>query len=182
MCVVEVESAKGDRFRDPGVRLWHFAREILVRCPRCDGRALVAVHPDHRDGHTYPVGWLTAPHRLTCPGCSHIAEWAPRRWSSGAGDAYFTRRGALLVPEFGGPDDPYFRLPLWLRRPCCGQVLWAYNVPHLELLEAYVAATLRERPRPAGSQTLLERLPAWMKAAGNRAEVLAAIRALRAVA
>jgi hypothetical protein len=85
----------------------------------------------------------------------------------------------LVVPTFGGPEDPYFGLPLWLRRACCGRVLWAYNVPHLELLEGYVAATQRERPRPAGSQTLLERLPAWMKAAGNRAEVLAAIRALR---
>lgn len=179
MRAVEVERAKGSRFRDPGVRLWHFATEILVRCPRCDGRALVAVHPDHRDGHTYAVGWLTAPHRLTCPGCAHVAEWGPRRWQSGAGDAYFTRGGPLVVPELGGPDDPYFGLPLWLRRPCCGRVLWAYNVPHLELLEAYVAAAQRERPTPAGSQTLLERLPAWMKAAGNRAEVLAAIRELR---
>jgi hypothetical protein len=178
MCVVEVEPVRGSRFRDPGVRLWHFAKEILVRCPRCDRRALVAVHPGHRDGHAYAVGWLTAPHRLTCPGCSHVSEWAPRPWRSGAGDAYFTGRGALVVPELGGPDDPYFGLPLWLQRPCCGGVLWAYNVPHLELLEAYVAASQRERPQPAGSQTLLERLPGWMKAAGNRAEVLVAIRAL----
>ncbi|MEU7833797.1 hypothetical protein [Nonomuraea sp. NPDC049129] len=63
------------------------------------------------------MGWLTAPHRLTCLGRGHVAEWVP------------------------------------------GRVLWAYNVPHLELLEEYVAAAQRERPRPAGSQTLLERLP-----------------------
>ncbi|MBN6055024.1 hypothetical protein JYK22_24015, partial [Nonomuraea sp. RK-328] len=118
----------GDRFRDQGWRLWHFAREILVRCPRCDGRALVAVHPDHRDRHAYAVGWLTAPHRLTCGGCGRVADW----------------------------------------------------VPALDVLEAYVAAPLRERPVTAGSQTMLERLPAWMKAAGNREEVLAAIRSLRA--
>ncbi|GAA3697493.1 hypothetical protein GCM10022224_074200 [Nonomuraea antimicrobica] len=159
--------------------MWHFAKEIWVRCPRCDGRALVAVHPDHRDGHAYAVGWLTAPHRLTCTGCSHSGEWTPRPWRSGAGDSYFSGRGVLAVPALGGPDDPYFGLPLWFRRPCRGRVLWAYNLPHLELLEAYVAASLRDRPRPAGSQTLLERLPAWMKSAGNRAEVLAAIRALR---
>ncbi|MEU7860165.1 hypothetical protein [Nonomuraea sp. NPDC049141] len=71
------------------------------------------------------------------------------------------------------------RIRWWSSRTVGPGVLWAYNVPHLELLEAYVAATQRERPRPAGSQTLLERLPVWMKAAGNRAEVLAAIRALR---
>ncbi|TDD00626.1 hypothetical protein E1292_28190 [Nonomuraea deserti] len=176
---MEAEPGGGRRFRDPGVRLWHFAREILVRCPRCDARALVAVHPGHRDGHTYAVGWLTAPHRLTCPACGHVAAWTPQRWRVGAGDAYFTPRGVLAVPAFGGADDPYFGLPLWLRRSCCGRVLWAYNAAHLELLEAYAAATLRERPRPAGSQSMLERLPAWMKSAGNRAEVLAAIRALR---
>jgi hypothetical protein len=45
-----------------------------------------------------------------------------------------------------------------------------------------VRARLRERPRSPGSQTLLERLPAWMKAAANRDEVLAAIGALRDLA
>ncbi|WP_345575414.1 hypothetical protein [Nonomuraea rosea] len=164
------------------MRLWHFAKEILVRCPRCDGRALVAVHPEHRDGHAYAVGWLTAPHRLTCAGCSYVAEWTPRPWRTGAGDAYFAGRGVLVVPELGGPDDPYFGRPLWLRGACCGRVLWAYNLAHLELLEAYVRARLRERPESPGSQTLLERLPAWMKAAANRDEVLAAIGALRDLA
>ncbi|MEU8109269.1 hypothetical protein AB0C18_36740 [Nonomuraea muscovyensis] len=171
------------RFRDPGVRLWHFAREILVRCPRCDGRAAVTIRPADRDAHRYAVGWLTAPHRLTCGGCGHAAEWAPREWRSGLGDAYFTAGGPFVVPRLGGPYDPYFGLPLWLRRRCCGgRTLWAYNVAHLDLLEGYVGARLRERPVPAGSQTLLERLPGWMKAAGNRDELLAAIRVLRASA
>jgi hypothetical protein len=88
-----------------------------------------------------------------------------------------------VVPRLGGPYDPYFGLPLWLRRRCCGgRTLWAYNVAHLDLLEGYVGARLRERPVPAGSQTLLERLPGWMKAAGNRDELLAAISVLRASA
>ncbi|MGI5171658.1 hypothetical protein ACQEU3_45665 [Spirillospora sp. CA-253888] len=34
--------------------------------------------------------------------------------------------------------------PLWLQRSCCGHVLWAYNVRHLDLLESYAAAKLRE--------------------------------------
>ncbi|NUW39058.1 hypothetical protein [Nonomuraea rhodomycinica] len=172
----------GERFRDPGWRLWHFAREILVRCPRCDGRALVAVHPDHRERHAYAVGWLTAPHRLTCGGCGRCADRAPSRWEPGRGDPYFTSGGPYAVPRLGGPDDPYFGLPLWLRRPCRGGTLWAYNLAHLDVLEAYLAAPLRERPVTAGSQTMLERLPAWMKAAGNREEVLAAVHALRASA
>lgn len=163
--------------RDPGARWWDFAREILVRCPRCAGRALVAPHPgDHR----YAVDWLTAPHRLTCTGCGHVQEWRPRRWEPGTGDAYFTDGGPFLVPRLTGPDDPYFGHPLWLRHPCRGRVLWAYNTAHLDLLERYVAARHRERPERPGSQTLLERLPAWITSAAARDAVLAAIRAMRA--
>ena len=82
---------------------------------------------------------------------------------------------------FGGPVDPYFRRPVWLQASCCGHVLWAYNVRHLDLLEAYVAAKLRERGDVAAGApaSLVERLPRWLKAAKNRAEVLRTIRRLR---
>ncbi|MEU5827608.1 hypothetical protein [Micromonospora tulbaghiae] len=60
-------------------------------------------------------------------------------------------------------------------------MLWAYNVEHLDLLEAYVSAQLRERGQHMGSQTLVERLPAWVKEGRHRAEVLGAIGQLRAV-
>ncbi|GAA2080068.1 hypothetical protein [Actinomadura alba] len=170
-----------DRFRDPGSRLWRFAQEILVRCPRCAGRAVVVVHPDHREDQRYAVALLTAPHRLSCPGCGHTDEWSPRPMRPGDRDVYFFGGGSVAVPRLTGPDDPFFGLPLWLRRPCCGgRVLWAYNAAHLELLERYVTARLRERHPWTGSGSMLERLPAWMKAAGNRDEVLAAMRVLRA--
>jgi hypothetical protein len=75
--------------------------------------------------------------------------------------------------------DPFFGLPLARQTPCRGHVLWAYNVEHLELLRRFVAATIRERhavdDAPA---SLVEQLPAWMKAAESRAAVLAAIAAL----
>lgn len=81
----------------------------------------------------------------------------------------------------GSPVDPYFQRPVWLQASCCGHVLWAYNVRHLNLLEAYVAAKLRERGElvPWAPTSLVERLPAWLKAAKNRTEVLRTIRRLR---
>jgi hypothetical protein len=169
-----------ERFRDTGERLWAFAREILVVCPRRGGRAVVAVHPDHRDGHRYAGGHLTAPHRLSCPGCGHTDAWTPPRARKGDRDLYFAGDPPLAVPRMTGPDDPFFGLPLWLRRRCCGRILWTYNAAHLDLLEAYVTARLRERHPYTGSGSLVEHLPAWIKAAGNRDEVLAAMRALRA--
>jgi hypothetical protein len=77
--------------------------------------------------------------------------------------------------------DPYFQRPVWLQANCCGNVLWAYNVRHLDLLEAYVQARLRERGElvPWAPTSLVERLPTWLKAAKNRTEILRAIKRLR---
>ncbi|MEU6205330.1 hypothetical protein ABZ814_17315 [Micromonospora musae] len=58
-------------------------------------------------------------------------------------------------------------------------MLWAYNAEHLNLLEAYVSARLRERGRDMRGQTLVERLPAWIKDGKHRADVLAGIGRLR---
>ncbi|MFB4314773.1 hypothetical protein [Actinomadura sp. 21ATH] len=157
-----------DRFTDPGVRLWAFADDILVRCPRCGGRAVVSPYPEHRESHPSPAVRLTAPHRLVCPACAHTAEWTARH-----------ERGYARPPRLTGPNGPFFDLPLWLSRPCCGHVLWAYNEPHLTLIESYVSAHLRERGGWTGSGSMLEHLPAWIKAASNRPELLKTIQALR---
>ncbi|MFD4671715.1 hypothetical protein ACFWNN_18410 [Lentzea sp. NPDC058450] len=71
---------------------------------------------------------------------------------------------------------------LWLTTPCAGRTLWALNVAHLDLLESYVGAALREDP-PASSvrrMTVLAKLPAWLKSAKHRDEVLRGLRRLRA--
>ena len=82
---------------------------------------------------------------------------------------------------FGVPVDPYFRLPLWLKADCCGKALWAYNAEHLNILESYVAARLRERRASPGSMTMVARLPAWLKSAKHRDEILRGIRRLRSL-
>jgi hypothetical protein len=78
---------------------------------------------------------------------------------------------------FGG-FDWYFRLPLWLEISCCGETLWAYNLRHLEILEDYVSAKLRERTKK-GRNSFLSKLPNWIKSAKNRREVLKAIGKLK---
>jgi hypothetical protein len=57
-------------------------------------------------------------------------------------------------------------------------VLWAYNAEHLDFLEEYVRASIRER-EPNRNASLASRLPAWLKSAKNREAVLAACAALR---
>ncbi|MBM0258104.1 hypothetical protein [Micromonospora sp. 4G55] len=164
------EEGNAERFRDPKPWLRGLAAgEIVVRCPRCSGRASVLPDPESAGSSRHHV-WLRR--RLSCLGCAYSDVWdAPRR----AGD------DARTLPEFSGPNDPYFGLPLWLSVDCRGRVLWAYNGEHVDLLEAYVSARLRERGRDMGSQTLVERLPAWVKDGKHRADVLEGIGRLRAL-
>jgi hypothetical protein len=81
----------------------------------------------------------------------------------------------------GGTEDPFFRQPLWLQTRCVGHILWAYNEQHIDELAAYVGAVLRERDA-SPTMAMFARLPVWMKRADNRAEVLAGLGRLRALA
>ena len=84
--------------------------------------------------------------------------------------------------QVGGPVDWYFHPPLWLPTGCCGEILWAYNAHHLDFIENYVRATLREHARgPHGwrNQALAHRLPKWMQDGQNRAGILKCIAKLR---
>ena len=66
----------------------------------------------------------------------------------------------------------------YLQIPCCGQMLWAINLEHLDFLENYVVADIRER-LPNINKSLASRLPQWMKSNKNRKEILKCISNLR---
>src|SRR5215469_10792911 len=107
------------RFRDTGKTIYEFGHEFLVRCPRCDKCARVV--PRNLEDARY-----FAPRRLICQECGYTQDW--------------DRKSNV------GRDicDDYFGLPLWLQTPCCSRTLWAYNKEHLDFLENYVKAGLRE--------------------------------------
>ncbi|GAA4607747.1 hypothetical protein BJY16_006490 [Actinoplanes octamycinicus] len=146
------------RFQDPAVWLETLATDgIDVVCPHCGCRAVVSAEPDEG---AYAMHW---PRRFVCTGCAHVARWQPK-----GGISYW-----------GGPVDPYFRLPLWLRARCCGgRTLWAFNEAHLALLAGYVGAPLRERNPQRPGLTMVARLPRWLKSAKNRDEILRTITRL----
>lgn len=104
---------------------------------------------------------LLAPRKLVCQNCVYRNTWEGNR---------------ILV---GSNVDWYFRVPLWLEISCCGERLWAYNPKHLETIEQYVSAKLRERNKD-GKKSFLSKLPTWIKLAKNRDEILKAIRKLKA--
>ncbi|WP_424533920.1 hypothetical protein ACOZ38_26795 [Sphaerisporangium viridialbum] len=153
-----------ERFRDPrGTWMSFLDEEILVRCPDCQGCAVVTVHPRY-DTQTAEPSYLGAfaPRRLVCSACLLAREWP----------------GKTIIRHTDA-RDPYFGLPLWLQTRCGGNLLWAYGHRHLDLLEDYVTARHRERGARPGSMSMVERLPTWLKSARNRSEVLKAIRRIR---
>jgi hypothetical protein len=152
------------RFRDHGESYYSIDHSLhLVRCPRCTGLAKVIRvddpwrQPDPHDPHN--MWW---PRRLVCTACSYTRT---RQKVTGIG--------------YDQARDAYFGLPLWLQAPYAKHVLWAWNVWHLDFVERFVGADLRERT-PNVNISLASSLPQWLKSAKHRDEVLRAIRRLRA--
>jgi hypothetical protein len=145
------------RFVDSGERIYDLGDEMLVVCPKCLGMAKVVPKGELPEKVSKR---LFAPRRLICTSCMHRDEWAGRS------------------AKVGGAEDWYFGLPLWLMEPCCGEMLWAYSREHLEILEAYVTAKLRERTND-GRSSFLSKLPKWIKSAKNRNDILKAIGRLK---
>jgi hypothetical protein len=145
-----------DRFFDEYQLLSDFADEMLLVCPKCQGCARSVMTEAFQSAR-----------RLTCTRCGHTRE----------------SDGVPVRPRASDLErDVYFGLALWLQTPCAGEVLWAYNRRHLSLLESFVRAKHRERPREATmrrNKSVASRLPKWLKSAKHREQVLRAIDKLR---
>ena len=142
--------------------LQHFENDILIRCPHCESRAhLLKVTDDSGRRLGY---------RMVCNSCAHVSEWL------------LGARQSIPLPSMG-PRLSGFGLDLWLQVPCCGETLWAFNEPHLDFMEQFISATLRERSRRdwgwARNSCLESCLPRWMQAAKNRGAVVKSIQSLR---
>lgn len=153
-----------DRFHDPGDPLEVFFDEVLVRCPRCDELARVVLAPP-LPGSPERIAAF-ADRRLVCGACGLARTWPAA--------------GAKRRIATGTDADPWFGERLWLRHDVAGHVLWAYNVRHLDLLAGFIGAKQRSRDLAPGTiHSVVNHLPTWMKQAGRRDELLAAIAAMR---
>jgi hypothetical protein len=84
-----------------------------------------------------------------------------------------------LWSEKAGPDF-MTRGPLWLRMACRKNLLWILNRPHLEFMEEFIGAELREeRMTELSSRRLSSALPRWMLARKSRNDVVHCLRKLR---
>ena len=149
-----------NRFQDQRKRIDFFEHEFLVRCPHCQSCAVIfPTEPQNTD--------LFSPRRFSCKKCGASKDWSGR----------IVRRSWR-----NNPVDIYFQIPLWLQTACCGETLWAYNSSHLEFIEHFVQADLREHKFDDhygwSNKSLVSRLPKWIQSRKNRHAILKAIAKL----
>lgn len=154
------------RSRDNGRSLGAYIAHVDVTCPRCSRHAQVRMLERRNENFE-----LAFPGRLTCNQCGLVRTQPIDP----------NRRGYIVRAD---GKDPYFGVPLWLQTPTRHGLVIAYNAQHLEALENFVGAALRERnqdPRLGWhNKTMASRLQRWMKLAQNRDDMLAALARLRA--
>ena len=144
-------SGNKKRFLDGNLRLAEFMDEVWVVCPVCSKKATALRIPD-RDSA-----------RMSCLSCGYARELSTK-----------AENGMSIIM----PAHAYFNAVLWLQMPFRKHLFQAYNGLHLTYLEQYVSADIRES-RDRTHFTLLEKLPKFYHAAGNRVALLKIIAKLR---
>ena len=181
-----------ERFQDGGLHLRDFRDRYLVLCPQCRARAEVTSERGLSCGRCAFVrrpgtDWFGTSSGIAERPCGRCGmrlfervPWQPRgrtvslRCACGAVSDCSVRWSPSADDQ---ARDPVLGCDFLLRASVRGNLFWAWNAAHLAFLRDYVGATLRER-EPNRNGSLASRLPAWIKAAKNRDDLLAAIESL----
>jgi len=135
------------------ISIYGLMDEVLVECVKCKNQALVQ-QLDSSSGIA----------RISCKSCGFFRHKSDHN---------------MLIWKDG--FDPYFGFSLWLKTPAVGNIVWAYNKRHLDLLRSYISSNTRPRklyvsgPR---NSTVGSRLPKWISAKKNRPSILKALEKL----
>lgn len=187
------------RFKDQGHTNWQFLSEIFVHCPKCSLKATITKPDVWRsvpelhcpNCHFSQIGksksW-TLEVKLYCPNCANRIERKINGVTSkkekikikcencGETHAHAPRYELEEHITYGRYDlrDPFFELDLWLAGQIKNHNFWAYNYKHLQMIKDYVQASHRIRAN-VDYQTMVEKLPIWVKSKKNRAEMISLI-------
>lgn len=177
------------RFIDEGRLLYSFINEVLVNCPKCKHEAKII------EGSYYCLYCEFKPSRetvmrLTCERCKRHFHFNMKinmktkfkaMTCSGCGHKNRPENlrinGTILTISEG--VDPYFGIDLLLQTSFRDEILWFYNLAHLEYVESYLQVDVRERSKDAGNRSLISRLPVWIKQRKSRDDVLKKILKLK---
>lgn len=187
------------RAADPGLKRHQFGQVTWIECPECDGPArntaagaacLRCGYHTIQNREPASSGWA----RISAddPLCSFCRTPLPQqamptgrtvdgklkvrvRCSACAKTVDYP--ASIAFPPEGPAPTSRWR-PLYLTTQVSGHTLAVDNLAHLDALEHWLGASLRERG-PVRGLTMMARLPAWMKSATMRPKILRGLRHLR---
>lgn len=143
-----------NRFQDEEKKISDYSNEVLVVCPSCSQKAICKLKQDLKKVE------------LICSQCGYNKH-----------SSTVTNIGGIQANTVMAAHE-YFNVALWLQVPFKNDHFFAYNDAHLEYLERYIGATLREHKNRTGF-TLLEKLPKFYHDAKNREPLLKLIQKLK---
>lgn len=88
------------------------------------------------------------------------------------------RSMGYVITSWGRNEGICYNHKLWLRTPCCGKELWAFNKEHLEYIEGYITSKIRNR-KPNINQSVASRLPSWMNDSKNKIHISRVVEQLK---
>ena len=133
-----------NRFQDENLLLSDFYDAVVVVCSSCAKKAIAKAN------------FETKIARLFCVNCGYNKE-VPTA---------INQSSSVRMPA-----NVFFDAVLWLQASFKNEVFYAYNIEHLNYLERYISATLREH-KDRTHFTLLEKLPKFYHEAKNREGLL----------
>ena len=142
------------RFQDQNHRLSHFQEKVDVVCLGCGKKATATADHEKKEA------------RINCLHCGYSKI-------TGTAIEVLGMRGHLKVAA-----NEYFDAELWYTAPFKNEEFMAFNREHLDYLEAYISAQLREH-KDRTHFTLLEKLPRFYHEAKNRDTLLKLIAKLK---
>lgn len=166
---------------------------IHVKCPKCNGLAIVTANHDAAYFNCTNCGDLKTTERTIyrydvhnqCRGCGryyrvditdkskqhfnmlHVA--CPSCGCMMSGEVHKTAEAFYYCDEIKNACEPFFGFELWFLTSFGNKPVWALNREHLTYLISYLSADLREKPAGCNSmKTQADHLPTFTKTAKNR--------------
>ena len=136
----------------------HYAKKVCTSCERWFN---VRIKDEKRTMHKSA--------HVPCPHCGLIQLCELHRKPEQQGCYHDIQNGR----------DPIFHLELYFLDYVRGKVVWAMNRAHLNYLISYVSADLRVRRCAVPLRTASHTIPAYMKQAKNRADVVRTLKKLQ---
>ncbi|MCB0540864.1 MAG: hypothetical protein KDE33_25340 [Bacteroidetes bacterium] len=196
------------RFNKPAYPTVYFSEDIWIKCPKCSEPALVKTElpkytipfprghrsvchcshcgfqeADEKSWSGYVQGFINR----ACGNCGSAIFHSTQPTQEPYETSEITCDTCKATREYeiqwyryrnDKPTDPYFGFDLWLQTTIKDNILWLYNIDHLDYLKEYVGAKLREDDG-RHKYSMITNLPQWVKLSKNRDVIIKKLKKLK---